>query len=159
MSNVHDDVAEGLRLIFEGIRHLQDRCGTRHKFTIDGRLVGDIGELVAEREFEIRLDEVSRADHDAVTERTRQKVQIKAGFKDSLTFRRVPELYVGLRLSEDGSHEVIYNGPGEIIAAKIGHRTGFGDTLLSIPMRLLRELNETVPPHLRVPPRKVRSYK
>jgi hypothetical protein len=157
MGKTHEDVAEGLRLIFEGIRYLQDRSGTRHRFTIDGRLVGDIGELVAEREFEIRLDGVSRADYDAITEETKQDVQIKAGFKGSLTFRKVPALYIGLRLSEDGSHEVVYNGPGAIIAEAIGHRKGFGVTLLSVPMHLLRKLNETVPPEMRVPARKRHS--
>lgn len=154
MSNAHEDVAEGLRLIFEGIRHLQGNCGTRHRFTIDGRLVGDIGELIAEREFAIRLDEVSRADYDAVTEGTGLNVQIKAGFKNSLTFKKVPDLYLGLRLSEDGSHEVVFNGPGAAIAEAIQARAGFGEKLLSIPMSKLRELNARIEPGQRIPPRK-----
>ncbi|UQV17617.1 hypothetical protein MU852_12285 [Brevundimonas albigilva] len=156
MSNAHEDVAEGLRLIFEGIRHLQGHCGTRHRFTIDGRLVGDIGELIAEREFEIRLDRVGRADYDAVAEHTGRDVQIKAGFKDSLTFKKTPDLYLGLRLSEDGSHEVIFNGPGDVIAEAMKTRAGFGEKLLSISMARLRSLNARVEPDQRIPARRKR---
>lgn len=155
MSSPHEDIVEGLRLIFQGIDVLQQGCGTRHKFTIDGRLVGDIGELVAAREFRTALDAVSRPDYDAVTEvepgKTPVNVQIKAGFKDSLTFRRTPELYIGLRLSKDGAHEVIFNGPGSIIAEEIKDRKGFGETLLSVPMNTLRRLNKTVQEDQRVP--------
>ncbi len=155
MSNPHEDIVEGLRLIFQGINVLRQGCGTGHKFTIDGRLVGDIGELVAAREFKIKLDEVSRPRYDAQTEvdpgDTPVNVQIKAGFKESLTFGRTPDLYIGLRLSEDGAHEVIFNGPGSIIAEEIKGRKGFDEKLLSVPMSKLRELNKTVPEDQRIP--------
>jgi hypothetical protein len=50
------DVAMGLKLILEGIGILQHAFSNR-KFTIDGRLVGDIGEIIAAAEFDINLDE------------------------------------------------------------------------------------------------------
>jgi len=97
---------------------------------------------------------VSRADYDAVTERTGQNVQIKAGFKNSLTFKKIPELYLGLRLNEDGSHEVVFNGPGEVIAREIKARAGFGEKLLSVSMSKLRALNAQVEPSQRISARR-----
>lgn len=45
----HGDMNEGLRLIFQGIDRLTKAFPNR-KFTIDGRLVGDVGEVIAELE-------------------------------------------------------------------------------------------------------------
>jgi hypothetical protein len=46
---INQSIAEALRLISEGIQHLK-RAFPNRKFTIDGRLVGDIGEIIAARE-------------------------------------------------------------------------------------------------------------
>src|ERR1019366_3610490 len=106
-------VAEGLASIFHGIGLLQKSFSNR-RFTIDGRLVGDIGEIIAAAEFDIVLDETSRARHDGVSS-DGKKIQIKATFQDHLTFRLLPDYYLGLKLSRNGSHEVIFNGPGQVI--------------------------------------------
>lgn len=60
----HDAVVKGLKLMLDGIELLQ-RSFSRRRFTIDGRLVGDLGEIIAEAEFDLILDEVSRPVHDA----------------------------------------------------------------------------------------------
>lgn len=147
-----DDFKKGLQLIFDGIECLQAGCDHRRKFTIDGKLVGDIGEIIAEREFAIELDEVSRAHHDAKTYDGRD-VQIKATFKDSLTFTIAPVLYLGLKLNRDGTHELVFNGPGHIIAKEYGHRKGLGEKLLSFPIARLRQLSEDITDKDRVPKR------
>jgi hypothetical protein len=74
-------ITEGLRLIFQGVAHLEGAFPHR-AFTIDGRLVGDVGEVIAALEYDIVLHEVSQAKHDAVTSDGRN-VQIKATFKNS----------------------------------------------------------------------------
>ena len=66
-------------------------------FTIDGRLVEDIGEVIATLEYDIELYEVQRAIHDGETSEGK-KVQIKATFKNSLTFKTLPEYYLGFKL-------------------------------------------------------------
>ena|ERR1700694_5689917 len=114
------NIARGLKLIFDGIGILQQSFSNR-KFTIDGRLVGDIGEIIAAAEFDVKLDERSQSRHDGETSDGR-KVQIKATFKNSLTFSSIPDYYLGLKLSWDGTHEVIFNGPGHIISDHYGHR-------------------------------------
>lgn len=153
MASRHEDVADALALIFEGIKRLQGACKNGRQFTIDGRLVGDIGELVAEREFELALDPVSRADYDAITADNRN-VQIKATFKNSLTFKREPELYLGLLLHQNGEHEVIFNGPGRYITQRFkDRRKGFGEKLVSFSIAELREISAAIPEGERIPVR------
>jgi hypothetical protein len=126
------DIASGLKLILKGIGILQASFSNR-KFTIDGRLVGDIGEVIAAAEFDVRSDETSRSRHDGETSDGR-KVQIKATFKDSLTFRSIPDYYLGLKLNWDGSHEVVSNGPGHVISDHYGHRQGIGGRICSLSL-------------------------
>jgi hypothetical protein len=90
------EIANALRLIFEGIDALK-RVFPNRAFTIDGRLVGDIGEVIAALEYDLTLHDVSQPKHDAVTSDGRN-VQIKATFKDSLTFRTIPDYYLGFKL-------------------------------------------------------------
>ncbi len=144
-------IREALDLIFRGIAILQTEF-TNRRFTIDGRLVGDIGEIIAAAEFDVVLDEVGQADHDGHTSDGRH-VQIKATFKDSLTFTTTPELYLGFKLYPDGGHEVVFNGPGEIIFNEYKHRQGIGVKQLSFPISRLKELSTTVPDKDRVPKR------
>jgi hypothetical protein len=148
-----ESITEGLRLIFQGIAHLENAFPHR-AFTIDGRLVGDIGEVIAALEYDIVLEEVSRATHDAVTPDDRN-VQIKATFKDSLTFGSVPDYYLGFKLHPDGQHEEIFNGPGRVIFDRYVGRKGVGVNLLSFPITELRKLSKQVPEHERIPKRKV----
>jgi hypothetical protein len=51
---VQNDIAGGLKLILQGIGILQQRFANR-RFTIDGRLVGDIGEIIAAAEYDVTL--------------------------------------------------------------------------------------------------------
>src|SRR5687768_16097147 len=125
-------ITDALALIFQGIDRLNAAFPHR-KFTIDGRLVGDIGEIIAEIEYDVCLDSVGRATHDCMTSDGRQ-VQVKATFKSHLTMRSVPDYYLGFQLFRDGRHEEVYNGPGHLIQAEFGHRKGFGKSLLSFPV-------------------------
>jgi len=70
---------EGLALIYRGIERLRNAFPHR-ALTIDGRLVGDIGEVIAALEYDISLDDVSRPGHDACA-RDGCLIQIKATFR------------------------------------------------------------------------------
>ena len=149
------DIASALDDIFRGIAKLQACCTNGRKFTIDGRLVGDVGGLFAARDFDITLDRRSRARHDAVTNTCGRDVQIKATFKDHLSFGKEPVLYLGLKLERDGTYEVIFNGPGHVLSKAFERRKGCGEKLISFPIKKLQELNKTlVAPENRVPLRK-----
>lgn len=142
------NITEALALIFQGIEKLKKAFPSK-AFTIDGRLVGDIGEVLATSEFDVELYEVQTPAHDGETS-DGKKVQIKATFKDSLTMTSVPELYLGFKLSPSGDHAVVYNGPGSLIAAKFVHRAGIGEKQLSFSVKALRELGAEVPEDQRV---------
>jgi hypothetical protein len=144
----HRAINQALSLIFEGISQLKDAFPNR-KFTIDGRLVGDIGEVIAALEYDIQLHDTSQPDHDAETKDGR-RVQIKATFKDQLTFKTLPDYYLGFKLFKDGKYEEIYNGPGEVIFKRYEHRKGIGKQLLSFPITELKELSRRINPDQRI---------
>lgn len=145
-------IPEALALIFNGIARLKQAFPNR-KFTIDGRLVGDIGEIIAGLEYDIVLDEASRRDHDATTP-AGDRVQIKATFKEKLTFKTRTGYYLGFKLHHDGQYEEIFNGPGGMIYEHYQHRQDIGTKLLSFPLKTLRALSCLVPAHERISKRK-----
>lgn len=152
----HLELTDGLALIFQGIERLTTAFPNR-KFTIDGRLVGDIGEVIAALEYDVVLDEVSLPDYDGIASDGR-RVQIKATFKDSLTFKTTPDYFLGFKLYPDGRYEEIFNGPGKLIFDKYAHRKGIGFNLLSFPNTELRKLSELVTAVDRIPKREKQSF-
>ena len=144
-------IADGLALIFQGIEKLKSAFPNR-KFTVDGRLVGDIGEVIAELVYDVLLHEVSQPTHDGTTTGGRN-VQIKATFKESLTFKITPDYYLGFKLYADGRHEEVFNGPGQLIHDHFAHRKGIGVNLLSFPVSELKELSKKVDKNDRIPKR------
>lgn len=141
-------INDALALIFRGVAQLQTAFPGR-AFTIDGRLVGDIGEVIAALEYDVILDEVQQAGHDAITSDGR-RVQIKATFKDSLTFKTLPDYYLGFKLYPDGRFDEVFNGPGRPIFERYTNRKGIGTNLLSFPIRELRRLSQLVAPDDRI---------
>ncbi|MET2947698.1 hypothetical protein ABXV18_06285 [Vibrio owensii] len=131
-----------LKEIFSGIARLRE-AQPKKEFTIDGRLVGDIGETIVERDYELFLYTGLEKDYDGETPSGR-KVQIKATFKDSLTFKKISDYYLGIKIFNDGSYEEIFNGPGSYIVEEYSHRKDFGEKLLSFPNKRLTELSSKV---------------
>ncbi len=148
-------ISEGLALIFQGIERLKDEFPTR-TFTIDGRLVGDIGEVIAELEYDVSLHIVAQPRHDGKTSDGRE-VQIKATFKDSLTFVSVPDYYLGFKLYVDGNYEEVFNGPGSLIYERYQTRKDIGKRLLSFPISELRKLSQNVERDKRIPKREAKE--
>jgi len=148
-------IEESLELIFQGIENLREQYPGR-KFTIDGRLVGDIGEVIAANEYEIILDEVSQPHYDATSCCSKKRrIQIKATFKDSLTFSITPDYYIGIKLYEDGCYEEIYNGPGQNIRDRFQTRKHIGEKLLSFPIGELKQLSLQISDDDRIPKRRI----
>jgi hypothetical protein len=138
-----DIITKALAAIFASIEQLREAFPGK-EFTIDGRLVGDIGEVIAALEYDIKLYEIQQADHDGET-LDGKRVQVKATFKDSLTFKTVPDYYLGFKLSENGGYEEVFNGPGRVIFERYKRRKGIGEALLSFPNRELKNLSNDVP--------------
>lgn len=112
------------------------------KFTLDGRLVGDIGEILAAQQYDLELLEGQQERHDAMSQG--RLVQIKTTMKNALTFGDIPDYYLGLRVDRNGGFEEIFNGPGSIIWEAIKHRKRPKNYLYSISLSTLRQLNSRV---------------
>lgn len=144
-------IKESLIKIFDGIRQLKSAFPQK-EFTIDGRLVGDIGEILAANYYDIVLYDKLVPIHDGETSDGR-KVQIKATFKKSLTFSKIPDYYLGIQIKEDGSFTEIYNGPSNYIVNKYGHRKNFGKTINSFSISILKDISDSIPSNERIPGR------
>ena len=93
--------------------------GIARNFTLDGRLVGDIGEMLAAQHLELDLNEKPRQGYHGTTciEGKSYHVQVKCRKATSiLNFSRVPQLLVVIIFNENWSRwEIVYNGSGEFI--------------------------------------------
>lgn len=147
-------------IIQEAIKELLQTVGKLHKeypkkkFTLDGRLVGDLGEILAEQEYELDLYDGQEKYHDGETSKG-QRVQIKATMKKSLSFPvdHVPDYYLGIKIHPDGSISEIFNGPGEIAAEAVKNRVPTKTNLHSVAISALERLNEKVKAKDRIPRR------
>jgi hypothetical protein len=139
------ETIDEIKKLFVIIGKLQNKYKNR-KFTLDGRLVGDIGEVIVERDYNVILFENMEKIHDGYS--GDKKVQIKATFKDSLTFpdneNKIPEYYIGIKINNDGTYEEIYNGPGINIWNMVKNRSHTPNSLHSININTLRNENKKI---------------
>ena len=126
----------------------------KKKFTLDGRLVGDIGEILAEEAYDITLFEHLQRYHDGVTSDGRL-VQVKATMQKSLTFPadHIPDYYLGIQLHSDGSFSEVFNGPGKHAWQAVKNRKPPKTNLHSVRIRTLADLNSKVAIKDRIPRR------
>jgi hypothetical protein len=146
------DAVQQLLGIVERLRETYKR--RNKKFTLDGRLVGDIGEVLAEEVYDISLFDTLERHHDGVSVDGR-RVQIKATMGKSLTFPadHTPDYYIGIRINHDASFEEVFNGPGDIAGKAVAGRGPTKTNLHSITLSALKKLNALVPPEARIPKR------
>lgn len=120
------------------------------KFTLDGNLVGDIGEAYAFAHYDVKKICTGTKDHDFIAS-DGKPVQVKMTQRKALGLGlKEPafEYLVALYLDSNGEIEVLYNGPGAPVYTRPGkpHRK-------SIPTDELRERNKDVNKADRVPRR------
>jgi hypothetical protein len=100
--------------IYRAVAELEAKYPGR-KFTLDGHLVGSIGEVVAAEELGLSLYPMSRAGHDANGD-----VQIKMTAGNDVAMYATCARLVVLRIVSPEEAEIIYDGPGEPACAKAG---------------------------------------
>ena len=117
----------------------------KKRFTLDGRLIGDFGETLAEESYKITIYDKLTAHHDATDENGRL-VQIKATMQEALSFPadHIPDYYLGLKIHPDGRLQEIYNGPGSIVWDAIKHRKKPKNNLHSVSFATLVRANQKV---------------
>jgi len=130
------------------IIHKLKRKYPNRQFTLDGRLVGDIGEIIAQNEYKINLYKKQTEIYDGVSSNGK-KVQIKTTFKEKITFpcesSKVPDYLIGIKLFENGEHEIIYNGPGVLIYNLLKDRKKTKNGYHLISVKKLKEINLMIP--------------
>ena len=146
---IHQAVKDMLQIV----EKLQ-KAYPKKKFTLDGRLVGDLGEILVEEDYDLELYEGLEKHHDGETSDGR-RVQIKTTMKNSLTFPvdHIPHYYVGIKVNLDGSYTEIFNGPGAIAWKAIKKRKPTKTNLHSITLSALKKLKKEVSEDERIPTR------
>ena len=124
------------------------------RFTLDGRLVGDIGEVLAAEKYDLELFEGLHKHHDARTSDGRL-VQIKATMQNFLTFPvdHIPDFFLGIKIHPDGTITEVFNGPGGVASQAIKNRKATKTNLHTVSISAFQELNTQVNPEDRIPVR------
>jgi hypothetical protein len=130
-----------VRELYSIVRRLE-RLFPERRFTLDGHLVGSIGEVLAANAYGLELLPASAEGHDArATNGT--LVQIKATQVKSIALRSEPEHLLVLRILPDGRAEEVYNGPGALAWSNAGKMQKNGQRPIAISK--LTKLMEGVP--------------
>lgn len=121
-------------------------------FSLDGRLVGDIGEVLAAEKYGIKLYPENTPIHDGFEKATGRKVQIKASFRNYSYFpycpTKLPEYFLSINILENGEVEELFNGPGHFIVEhyiQFRNLKHYKETYYTLSKGILRELNKKVP--------------
>ena len=108
------------------------------RFTLDGKLVGDIGEALAKEYYNIELLPENTKKHDATEIGTGRQVQIKSSMKGYFTypFEYDPEFLLAIKILPTGEIETIFNGSGATIRKYINEKNlkSFRDSYFSFTL-------------------------
>lgn len=111
------------------------------KFTIDGHLVGSIGEVIVAEHYGLELLRSSTETHDAVSTEGKY-VQIKATQINRIAISSEPDYLIVIKIFSDGSWEEVYNGPGKPVWYNAGKMQKNGQRPISLSK--LRSLMNSV---------------
>lgn len=142
-----ESLPELVRALYKIVSRLEDLFPGR-RFTLDGHLVGSIGEVLAEHRYGLALLSASTPDHDARAADGRL-VQIKATQAKSVGLRSEPQHLIVLGLDRRGEAREIFNGPGSLAWANAGRLQRNGQRPISVSR--LDRLKEQVPKADRLP--------
>jgi hypothetical protein len=117
-------------------------------FTLDGHLVGSIGEVIAAYMFDLTLVTASTQAHDAVAKDGR-RVEIKLTQGNSTGIRHPPEHLIVLHRPKEGPVRVCYNGPGAQVWEQARKLQSNGQRTISL--RKLSEIDSSIPEDARLP--------
>ena len=120
-------------------------------FSLDGKLVGDIGEVLSAEKYGLELFGENTPTHDAKEIATGRMIQIKSSFKNYCYFphNNTPDYFLAINITEKGEIEELFNGPGEFIlknyidARNLKH---YKETFYTLSKGVLLELNQKVNP-------------
>lgn len=138
----HEQLSKLVSQLYRTVGELEQMFPGR-KFTPDGHLVGSLGECLVADEFDLELMPASNAGYDAVS-RCGKRVEIKATQANSVAFRSEPEHVIAIKISKNGSFEVVFNGPGSVVWKQFEGKSLPKNGQHQISLSNLKRLNETV---------------
>ena len=122
-------------------------------FTLDGRLVGDIGEVIAEDNYMLELYDKVEKKYDAVSLIDNKRIQIKATMKNAVGYPRDyhPERLLAVMVKEDGNFVELYNGETTPLISYMDTRTKNPNyNCVMITIGILEKLNKLVDNNTRI---------
>jgi hypothetical protein len=135
-----------VRAVLDALYSAIDRLETMfpgRKFTLDGHLVGSVGEVLAAYMFDLDLVRGSNKGHDAKT-RSGRNVEIKLTQGNVVAIRHEPEHLLVLQRQNGMKVRVVFNGPGALAWESAGKMQRNGQRPISL--QKLSRLNERVGP-------------
>lgn len=118
----------------EYLKHTKDGGHEGRDFSLDGRLVGDLGELVAAMISPIILTKGAGPEYDGhLKGNPERKVQVRCSLRDdSIAIKHGEGHFIAIQLKEDngGQYRVVYDGPASKpwIYVNAEKKTGRRDT-------------------------------
>mgnify|MGYP007070231444 CR=1 FL=1 len=106
-----DLVRNNVQKMIEIVAELEAEFPGRH-FTLDGHLVGSIGEVMAAYYYGIELYKASTEKHDGAVED--REVQIKITQQDDVIISTEPNYLIVMYLTRNGDVYEVYNGSGKL---------------------------------------------
>lgn len=104
------NLSEKVQALYRITQELESAFPGR-KFTLDGHLVGSIGEVLVAEHYNLTLLPNSTETHDAIAADGRL-VQIKATQINRVAISSRPDWLIVIHILSDGTWEEVYNGPG-----------------------------------------------
>ena len=142
-----------IKQLLQIIKNLQEKYKPHgRKFSLDGKLVGDIGEVLCAEKYDLELYPSNFPIYDAYQNGTNKRVQIKSSFRNYCYFPfgedKIPDYFLAVNILENGELEELYNGTGKflfenyILKNKLKH---YKENYYTLSKGILKKLNEQVP--------------
>lgn len=149
----HEKFGILIKQLYSTVYELELMFPGRH-FTPDGHMVGSIGECLVADAYNLKLMTASNEGYDAV-DPSGKKVEIKATQSKGVSFRfapskKPPEYVIIIKIFKDGTFEVYYNGPGDIIWREFEGRKKTSNGQYQISLIKVKSLNDNVPETQRI---------
>ena len=144
-------LAEIIRRLYGIVGELERDYRDQHRhFTLDGHLIGSIGEVYAAERYGIELFVSSTPRHDGASPDGRL-VQIKATQRSSVALNENPDFLIVLKIDADGEISEVYNGPGQPVWDLFENRTRPKNGQYQVSLSKLKTLNKEVAVRDRIP--------
>ena len=141
--------------LYSIVGELEEMFPGRH-FTLDGHIIGSLGECLEANYYGLELLAASSEGRDA--EKDGISIEIKATQGNRVALRSCPEHLLVLKLDRKGLFVEIYNGPGKQVWSAIADRPRPKNGQYQISLGTLQRLMKSVPDKARIKARQPVDY-